>query len=247
MRRTRTRFAGAGGTSLRKFRELRRESIRADRRDLVVLTLLFVGFVAGAWRLHGFPALACAGGVGVVLTLTVFYWLLGGRASNLRWWWGVQGERFTAQEIERLGNEWHCEHDVETPHGNWDHVLIGPPGVFLLDSKALNNASRVEDDALRSGRLRFRGSDARGSALEVHRELTQRFDRVPWVQGVYVVWGEFPQHRHEEQNVVYVHGLALTAWLESLPRRIDRPYQAALVTALTDVRASMLSRSDPSL
>lgn len=65
----------------------------------------------------------------------------------------AEGERATGKEIDRLGSEWHCEHDLQQEYGNWDHVLVGPAGVFLLDSKFLNGTVAAGRDALRAGRM----------------------------------------------------------------------------------------------
>jgi hypothetical protein len=158
----------------------------------------------------------------------------------LTWWWGVQGERFTAEEIEKLGSDWHCEHDVELPYGNCDHVLVGPPGVFVLDSKSLHNAAVAAGDALSSGRMRYPGSAFRSAALRVHDELKQLLGKPPWVQAVVVVvWGEFPQERYEEENVAYVRGDDLVNWLDDLPPRLNGPARAAVTQALREIRTKL--------
>src|SRR5215210_6887332 len=111
------------------------------------------------------------------------------------------------QRIERLGTEWHCEHDLEHDHGIWDHVLVGPPGVFLLDSKLLHGTAAAGHDRLVAGRLNYSGRAFRSGAVTVKQKLEHSLAaRAPWVQAVVVVWGEFPQARHEEKNVVYVRG-----------------------------------------
>ena len=58
----------------------------------------------------------------------------------------------------------------------------------------------------------------------------------PWVQAVVVVWGDFPQARHEEQNVIYLGGEELRSWLSEQPSKINGPQQAALVTGLQELR-----------
>jgi hypothetical protein len=84
-------------------------------------------------------------------------WSLGGHVSAFRWLLGAAGERETGSEIEMFGREWHCEHDLEHDRGNWDRVLVGRAGVFLLDSKRLHGTAAVGGDALRAGRLVFHG------------------------------------------------------------------------------------------
>ena len=165
---------------------------------------------------------------------------MGGHVSAFHWWIGAEGERDTAKEIEKLGSEWHCEHDLEYDHGNWDHVLVGPAGVFLLDSKVLHNTSSARDDALRSGRVYYPGRGFRGGAVRVKLAVEQRIgSRAPWVQAVVVVWGDFPQGYHEEQDVIYLRADRLVPWLCALPEKVNAPQRAALVTALQEVRAEV--------
>jgi hypothetical protein len=66
------------------------------------------------------------------------------------------------------------------------------------------------------------------------------------VQAVVVVWGDFPQSRHEERDVVYVRGDELRPWLEQLQVRVNAPQRAALVTALQEVRTALAERRDES-
>ncbi|HWQ91026.1 MAG TPA: nuclease-related domain-containing protein [Clostridia bacterium] len=55
-----------------------------------------------------------------------------GRLSMKR---GAQGEGCVAAELERLPAAFRVFHDVPTPSGNLDHVVVGPTGVFVLDAK----------------------------------------------------------------------------------------------------------------
>jgi hypothetical protein len=83
-------------------------------------------------RVAGPAAALAAGGLG---------WLLRFRVSGetAAWRRGARGERRTARRLRPLLREgWTVLHDVAIPasRANGDHVLVGPPGVFLVDSKA---------------------------------------------------------------------------------------------------------------
>jgi hypothetical protein len=96
--------------------------------------------------------------------------------------------------------------------------------VFLLDSKVLHQTAAAGDDALRSGRLAYSGGAFRAGAKRIKTALEQRpGSRAPWVQAVVVVWGDFPQARHAERDVVYVRGDELRAWLSELPAHVNAP------------------------
>ena len=79
--------------------------------------------------------------------------------SAERWERGAVGERATAEVLSGLPTtEWTVFHDVRWPGrrlANVDHVAIGPPGVFVIDSKNWSGSIRVRDNVLRhNGRKR---------------------------------------------------------------------------------------------
>ena len=138
------------------------------------------------------PALVLAAGLGAsaaprapfVIAFAVVGWMIGGEVHALRHLWGAIGEEATAEALERLDGSWYVTHDIPWQYGNFDHVVIGPPGVFLLDSKRLFSAARVTNDELRSGNLRYKGARMRGAARALHVGLTPHSGRKPWVQAV---------------------------------------------------------------
>lgn len=123
-------------------------------------------------------------------------------------------------------------------------MLVGPAGVFLLDSKHLHGVSAAAGDALRSGRVSYPGASFRAGAKGVKVGLERRLGfRAPWVQAVVVIWGEFPQELHEHEHVVYVSGDSLVRWLTSLPERANAPQRAAYVAALRELRSELSPRT----
>jgi hypothetical protein len=243
MGKRRQRFPGAGGSVGRRFSLLRRQKVLEEWRVWLLVTLSAIAMIASSFFVGGLAARTLAASGGALLGVMILAWALGGHVSVVRWSIGAQGERQTAHEIEKLGPEWHCEHDLEHEHGNWDHVLVGPAGVFVLDSKLWHSTAEARDDALRSGRLVYRGGSARFGAMRIKQALEQRLgSHAPWVQAVVVVWADFPQARHEEVHVVYLRGDQLRPWLAEQRERANAPQRAALVTALREVRASLMAR-----
>lgn len=86
---------------------------------------------------------------------------------------GALGEELTAQALKSLAvNRWQVLHDVRWPgrrYANIDHVVVGPGGVFVIDSKHWSGAVRVVNDVLlQSGRKRETAVAAvAGSAIAV--------------------------------------------------------------------------------
>jgi hypothetical protein len=67
-------------------------------------------------------------------------WRLRFRVSQdaRNWQRGARGERRTARQLDRLAHHgWVVFHDLAVPdsRANADHLVIGPAGVFLVDSK----------------------------------------------------------------------------------------------------------------
>ena len=48
---------------------------------------------------------------------------------------GATGEQAVARKLDDLPDEFCVIHDLATPFGNLDHVVIGPTGVFILETK----------------------------------------------------------------------------------------------------------------
>src|SRR5262249_10182749 len=131
-------------------------------------------------------ALALTAGIGIGVLFTI--WALGGNVSTFNWWIGAEGERETAKQLKKLTPDWHCEHDLEHAYGNWDHILIGPPGVFLIETKSLNSTATASNDTLRAGRLTYPGSTQRHNAYQTKTLLEQELGyRAPWVQAIVVI------------------------------------------------------------
>jgi hypothetical protein len=62
---------------------------------------------------------------------------------------GLDGELATAEELNRLMLEgYRIFHDLPFPYGNIDHVVIGPPGVFAIDTKVRGKPLAGSDRAL---------------------------------------------------------------------------------------------------
>jgi hypothetical protein len=70
---------------------------------------------------------------------------------------GAEGERIVGEILATLPPEWTVLHDVRWPgrqRANIDHIVIGPAGVFIIDSKNWSGTT-----ALRGGLLRQNGYD----------------------------------------------------------------------------------------
>ncbi|HEY0888693.1 MAG TPA: nuclease-related domain-containing protein [Nocardioides sp.] len=89
--------------------------------------------------------------------------------SAARWEKGAEGEAATAAVLAQLPpDQWTVFHDLRWPgrkFANVDHIVVGPPGVFVIDSKNWSGSIRVDGDVLRvNGRARDRDVAAAAEA-----------------------------------------------------------------------------------
>lgn len=158
------------------------------------------------------------------------------------WRQGAEGERATAKALRRLVRAgWALVHDIDVGRGNIDHILVGPPGVFLLESKNLRGAVSVargvfsvrwhEDpsDGYENAQLAPR---LKARAAELSAALgSEGVDRI-WVQPLVVLWGAFEQRSVESDGVAWVEGRALASVLAARPTTLPPGRITAATTAL---------------
>ncbi len=148
-----------------------------------------------------------------------------------RWRQGAEGEKATAKALRRLvADGWLLINDIDISMGNVDHVLVGPPGVFLLDSKNLHGVLSVSAGVL-SVRWREDLADGyenrqlaprmrnRACLLEAH--LRRHGVTDPHVQPVVVLWGAFDQGSFLSGKVAWIRGSELARVLKNRPTRLS--------------------------
>jgi hypothetical protein len=119
------------------------------------IILMVLGGVVGGRRLTGESAgLMVAGAALVIAALAL-------RADRdpERWWRGAVGEETSAALLRRLGSRrWHVLHDRGVPgfRVNLDHLVIGPTGVWVIDTKTYRAPLRA----------RWHRVDAGGRAID---------------------------------------------------------------------------------
>ena len=120
-------------------------------RVLIVLAVLIAGGIVGAltlgWQSDEF----------VLLELTLIAAMLGIDRLLIpvldRWDRGATGEETVGEFLAPLADEgWHAFHDVATGRGNIDHVVIGPGGLFTIETKS--HRGRISPNRIDEGMLK---------------------------------------------------------------------------------------------
>ena len=112
------------------------------------------------------------------------------------WHDGAEGERKTEKALGPLEREgWRTFHDVQARYGNYDHIAVGPAGVFLLESKNLMGTVELRDGVphlrrrldpeaeVSFGRVR---PQPLATAARLKEEIERRSGQRTWVQAVVV-------------------------------------------------------------
>jgi hypothetical protein len=151
--RVRATVGQPGGSAQARWRQLRAAEWTAWIRTLPwrVAAILGIGAAGGALGTQLAPRL---GLVVAALAATAAGWGLRFRPSldAVAWRRGAAGERRTARLLEPLERQgWAVLHDLAVPgsQANLDHLVIGPGGVFVIDSKQYRGRLQLDG----SGRL----------------------------------------------------------------------------------------------
>jgi hypothetical protein len=159
-----------------------------------------------------------------------------------QWHDGAEGERKTEvalMPLEQAG--WTVVHDVKQRYGNYDHIAVGPSGVYLLETKNPQGSVEIRAGVPRQTRRHDPEAhtpvwsipkQALSAAASLKGEIERRTGQCLWVQAVVVFWSEFPQQPVEEDRCVYLHGSRLETWLAQRPEQLDPARLDEIATAI---------------
>lgn len=159
---------------------------------------------------------------------------------------GAEGEERTAQTLGGLGAGWTVWHDLHwpgRPRANIDHVVIGPGGVFVVDSKHWSGTVTVIAGRVRqNGHVRETEVAAIGEAsLAVARLVPAYADSV---SGVLCLVRDEPV-RGRSRDVLMCSTATLVEMLESRPARLT-PYDIERIATTLQRAMRTYAVSEPS-
>ncbi len=226
------------------------------------------------WRVRTLPILAATFGplilvgiVGLILERHLLSWLAGALAGAgvaawgalretppayvEKWQLGAEGERKTAAALTRLeGRGLTVVHDVDCRYGNYDHIAVGPGGVFLLESKYPQGTVELRGGVPHLRRKLDPEADTPikqirprvlSAAAALKRDIEQRTGVRTWVQAVVVLWCDFPEGVIDDGRCVFVHGPRLANWIEGRPSGLSRANVEAIVAAVREIDRSEMA------
>lgn len=200
----------------------------------LMLVVFFLAFAGWEWFRHFTSSPPRPGIVSLAAGLvTVFaawrFFRLRPRLRQLRL--GMDGERAVGQFLERLREQgYQVFHDVPGTDFNVDHVLIGPAGLFTVETKTWSKSTarndRIEFDGERvlvNGHEPERDvvAQAQGQAKWLARTLEESTGRRMSVQPVVVFPGWFVQAAPGAHRAVWMmEPKGLPAFLANEPARL---------------------------
>jgi Nuclease-related domain len=177
----------------------RRRSVPSLARRLTFLNLAFLALLVWPGGTVGACAVSAIAGASIVAFL--FMWDHA-PAAVLNWSRGAEGERMTEAALAPLLDEgWKALHDVQLRRGNIDHLLHGPAGTFLLETKFPRGHASIEhgmfvtcpiDDPQGAMRLDLR-PQLRRRCSELSQGRVPGVKAIRRIQPVVVIWGSFEQ------------------------------------------------------
>ena len=110
-------------------------------RGVIPLSIAVFGL---GWMVVAVEAVAIAGMYAIDLIATPVL---------TRWRSGAEGEERVGRILEALRpHGWYALHDLQTSRGNIDHVVVGPAGLFTIETKSHKgriNAVRIDSRTLK--------------------------------------------------------------------------------------------------
>lgn len=225
----------AGGRAEARYKSLQQVWWRRMRRRVVLALLIFLVVLVAPLLFLAVQTHKSAWwfDAGVMVGAAMAFWLAAKDSPPEhieRWRTGFQGEQLTAKALKKMPSEWTVLHDLDAgKRGNLDHVLVGPGGVFLLDSKLFVGRTAIEDGIVRV--RRYEDPDLsyvadglpqrmRALARQVHDQVKVAAKVSVWVQPLVVLWGEFDAGEIDDTGVTYLHGSRLREWVLGQPQRL---------------------------
>lgn len=241
----RRRSSQAGQYAEDRFRSLRgRWRRRVWRRMALFMVPLWAAALVFSWFTDGWARWYGGFFFGAFVMMFIAVWTSPPQHIE-RWATGAEGERRTERALRGLQRHgWQVTHDLDWPGaGNIDHLVIGPGGVYVLDSKVWGGVVSVDQagatispkdnpDAAWTARGEAGRMSRAGAA--VARALAARTGlAVPAPTPVVVVWAPFPQRVESSGGITYVDGEHLADWLHGRPRQLHHQQAAQLAAAAT--------------
>ena len=157
------------------------------------------------------------------LTLSAARLAFGARQSTEAWRIGAEGERLTARTLQNLPASYRVLHDLPMPRSkaNIDHVVVGPTGVFTVETKNYKNGVKIKRGRVYSSGRKLPGvvDQARRQASAVAAKTGATVTPIVCVHGGVTVEGMF--QKPVVDGVRFCCGRRLAKTVAGHPTQLD--------------------------
>src|SRR5574341_1063490 len=163
----------------------------------------YILFIIGAIGLIFYGILS------VIILFIGGYFLRGSTYYNK----GLEGERIVTEQLKKLDDDYYLINDIKLPdsYGNIDHVLLGPNGISIIETKNLEGEIRCYGDKWYQYKQEWsEGYEIKSPSKQVKYqafrlkqllESIKAFKKQIWIDGVVVFTNEYVDLNLKHQTV----------------------------------------------
>lgn len=184
----------------------------------VLATLVAMMLTAGAavGGLTGFPQFILSFLAGAYAAAVVAAWAIPPQRSSITQRDSDAGV-LTARALDRLSySGWRAVHDCARGFSNIDHIVVGPGGIFVVDTKSWQGESTLDPEQFEA-----LGASCRFVANEINAHLKLTTASRDWVHAVVAFWGDFEDEPVKHNSVTYMNGNDLVDWFRAQPAKLS--------------------------
>ena len=208
-----------------------REMARKRRQAAVWIGVIGIAFVIVLWLLLQNSKALEIGGIGILVLLVLMRVVPGiidrqvdkKLKEEKRAIRGAKGEEKIGELLAGLPEDFRVLHDIESPYGNIDHIVIGKnAGIFLLETKAHGGRVEVNGETLLvNGKLPEKDFIARAlrNSYRLRDEISQIVGAKPWITPILVFTNAFVPTTRPVKGVSIIN----KKFLLNLLQKTNRP------------------------
>jgi hypothetical protein len=166
------------------------------------------------------------------------------------WVKGYKGEKIVSKNLKNLPSGFFIFNDVNIPlgRGNFDHVVVGPTGIFLVETKNLRGFLKINGDEWYGfrGKSGFNpGIQAKSNAVQFSKFLQQNlsFGNI-WVNAIVALINPNFEviKRPKYYDVKYVS--ELSDFIAGVPRNMNHQTIVSVVEFIQDYSSEVIYQKD---
>lgn len=209
-----------------------REMAAKRRRSALIILLIGIVAIIVIWVVSQNAKVLGIGGIGLLIMLILVQYIIPGLVKSQvnsklkaekRAKRGARAEEKIGEMLEKLNEDYMVLHDIESPYGNIDHIVIGKDnGIFLVETKSHGGKVEAQNDLLfLNGKPTEKDfvAQALTNTYWLRDEITQIVGARPWITTIVVFTNAFVVHTKPIKGVHIVNKRYLISILKRQSRQ----------------------------